>query len=528
MFNHQSLRQNSISSYKPSFSLPNQFNDYIGNEISLRRNLINLNGENISNISFGENSKKRNEYSHSPFCILHSENKFSSPTLMNIRMNFDLLNHKIERLNNLLTESNSNISNSLNKQNLRPNSTNKFYNSLNLKSPDYYNTVTTNVSVDNFSKHFNNNSPFQSSYSLRYNTTTNRNNELSTNDLNDYNYDNLSINNSSKNINNNSIYNKENLSVNSINNLLTPPKNKNIDNYTYKNRKFTNYLNKNNGIKNTIKINIQTRNDIKNEKPESNKTKAKLLTKSDITEMINNLHEKTKSFSNYHQNGMDRYKRFRINKKMNNFKNGVISGNLFNIKNSFDIRTNRAIDYIRNYLNNKEIPFKYNNQSPIKNIQINYNNSNYLNDNNNNINKNNFCTNSTCKKCRRKQPEKKIYSYGNNYEFDKKIKDILSFQKNNKPIQIRDNITYQKKIPNYKKKNYNIKDLIKEFKEKKNEKNTLNIDKAIDNFGGLVNIENGIKDNYFEQNKMIKKNFKPKREDVEKIFEEIKNNNQGY
>jgi hypothetical protein len=106
--------------------------------------------------------------------------------------------------------------------------------------------------------------------------------------------------------------------------------------------------------------------------------------------------------------------------------------------------------------------------------------------------------------------------------------DILSFQKNYKPIQIKENNNYQKKNYNYKKGNYNIKDLIKEFKEKKNEKNTLNIDKAIDNFGGLVNIENGgIKENYFDQN-TNKNNFQPKTEEVEKIFEEIKNSNQGY
>ena len=529
MFNNQSLRQNSISSYKPSISLPNQFNDYIGNETSLRRNLIDIKGENIlnnSNFSFGEKKTKRNEYSHSPFCILNSDIKSSSPTMMNIRMNFDLLNHKIERLNNLLTESNSNISNSLNKQNLRPNSTNKFYNTLNLKSPDYLNTITTNVSIDNASRHFTNYSPFKNSYTLRYNTTTNRNNEASSNDLNDYNFENLSINKSSNNINNNSIYSKDNLSVDSINNLLTPPKNKNIDNYTYKNRRFLNNVN-NNNLKNTIKINIKTRNDIKNERPESFKAKARLLTKSDISEMINNLHEKTKSFLNSHQNLLDRYKRLKINKKLNIFNRGFLSGNLNNIRNSFDIRTNSAINYIRSYLNPKDIIFKYN-KSPIKNVQLNYNN-NYLKKNNNfNINKNNYCSTSTCKKCKRKLPEKKIFSYGNNYEFDRKIMDILSFQKNNKPIQINANNIYQKKNSKYKKENYNIKDLIKEFKEKKNEKNTLNIDKAIDNFGGLVNIENGgIKENYFDQN-TIKNNFQPKTEEVEKIFEEIKNSNQGY
>ena len=529
MFNYQSLRQNTISSYKPSISLPNQFNDYMGNEISLRRNLLEKKRENISNISFGDNTKTRNEYSHSPFCIFNSEIKSSSPTMMNIRMNFDLLNHKIERLNKLLTESNSNISNSLNKQIIRPNSTNKFYkNTFNLKSPEFLNTITTNASIDNLSRNFNNNSPFKNSYSFRYSTTTNRNNEVSSNDLNEHNLENLSINNSSNNINNNSIYSKEKLSVNSINNLLTPPKNKNIDNYTYKNPKFTNYIN-NNNIKNTIKINIKTRNDIKNEIPESNKTKAKLLTKNDISEMINNLHEKTKSFLNHHQIGIDRYKSLKLNKKLNNFNRGVISGNLNNIRNSFDMRGNRAINYIRDYLNNKEIAFKYNNQSPIKNVQLNYNNINYsIDNNNNNINKNNYCSTSSCKKCKRKQPERKIYSYGNKNEFDKKIMDILSFQKNYKPIQIKENNNYQKKNYNYKKGNYNIKDLIKEFKEKKNEKNTLNIDKAIDNFGGLVNIENsGIKENYYDQNN-IKNNFQPKRVEVDKIFEEIKNSNQGY
>ena len=86
---------------------------------------------------------------------------------------------------------------------------------------------------------------------------------------------------------------------------------------------------------------------------------------------------------------------------------------------------------------------------------------------------------------------------------------IKNQQYNNRAIQVNENSNnfYQKNTKEYK-KNLNVKDLINEFKGKRNESknllNSLNIDKPIDNFGRVENIEKSdLRENYFEQNKNV-------------------------
>ena len=58
--------------------------------------------------------------------------------MMNIRMNFDLLNHKIERLNNLLTEPNKS-NNDYDNYDLKSNNSYRFFEKGNNKNTNYLN-----------------------------------------------------------------------------------------------------------------------------------------------------------------------------------------------------------------------------------------------------------------------------------------------------------------------------------------------------------------------------------------------------
>ena len=222
--------------------------------------------------------------------------------------------------------------------------------------------------------------------------------------------------------------------------------------------------------------------------------------------MINNLHEKTKVFSNFNNDGLDRLRKLRLNQKMNNFNKRMITGNWSNIRNSFDIGTNVVSNYLRNYFNNKKyLPTK----TPVKDLQLSVmNQNNILNTVKDNpkikVNKTNFCSTTSCKKCR-KNPGKKIFNYDTQFD-NKNLMDMDSSQKINNPIQIKDKNIFNVKKNNDKFKNYDINNLIKQYKEKSNENknllSSLNIDKPISNFGGLENIENGnLKENNNEESK---------------------------
>ena len=110
----------------------------------------------MSTLSNLPQSKTRTEYSHSPICIFNKDNKTSNPTMMNIRMNFDLLNHKIERLNNMMINTSSNDYDTFD---LKSNDSFRTFEKRNNKNPNYLNSVTTTVTNDN--------SPFKNSYSQR-------------------------------------------------------------------------------------------------------------------------------------------------------------------------------------------------------------------------------------------------------------------------------------------------------------------------------------------------------------------------
>ena len=239
--------------------------------------------------------------------------------------------------------------------------------------------------------------------------------------------------------------------------------------------------------------------------------------------MINNLHEKTKKFNNLSKDGLDRFRRLKLNQRMNNFNKRIITGNWQ--LNILDKGFNNTSSYLRNYSNNsnKSVPITYN--QSIKNT----NNSN-LNDINNKdntkikVNKVQNCTTKTCTNCKKKN--KRINNEINIYD-NKKLIEKLKSQNSNKPIQISEK-NYNNYQENYNENiNNNINDLINEYKEKKNENknllNSLHFDKPIINFGGLENIDNS---SYYDSNKNnnYNSNIQNKRneEELERLFEEIK------
>ena len=526
MENHNLSIKEYLSEYTPSYSLPNQRNDYSKKQISLRsqvinpsssRNQVNKQNINISNISTLNNSKIRSEHSYSPMCILNNKNKESSPEMMNIRMNFDLLNHKIERLNTLLNEEKNTSINYYDSFYKRPSSMNKLYDKGNYKFNSNINTTTP--SYDSYS----NNSPLRNSYSLRYNNINNNNVDIlnESNDLRNKSINNFSNNYSPKH------FSRDNISINLINNYLNPPQNNNIDNFTYQNKNFINNKNTMSDVNNNnnnitinnnypIKVNIKTIKEKKIERPlnEFQKQNGRLLTESDITEMINNLHEKTKKLGTNQNDGLDRYRRLKLNQRMNNFNKRMIGGNWKNSRNNLNYALNSPSHYIRNFSNNKGVSIKYTQiHSPIKGIDLNF-----KNDNNRiiKVNKIEFCN--SCKKCK-KNPEKNYCQSDMN--FDKKMNNFLKRQNyNNIPIQERENNNnlYQKNFNeiNYNKRILNVKDLTNEYEKKnenKNALNSLNIDKPIDNFGGLENFEN--RNNQYEQNKNFDFTFNNQRKNEE-------------
>ena len=491
-YNLSSREQSSL--YKPSLSLPNNQINLNGNDFSFRyqesnqqnsRNVLHKRTPNLINISSNLEQLKRD---NSPMCFLNSNNNTISPELMNIRMNFDLLNHKIERLNNLLKESEND---NKGHNHMRPNSSSQLNENYS-NNPKYLNTITTNSTFDNNTSRTQN-SILRTDYSLKLNSSSNRNSSV-LNESNDL---------KTKSLNYTPIPSKDILSVHSINNLLTPPKNKGVDNFTYKNRKFNPNNDDFDDNNYQIKVNIKTITQPNNERI---KYKSKLLTEGDISEMINNLHEKTKVFSNFNNDGLDRLRKLRLNQKINNFNKRMITGNWSNIRNSFDIGTNAVSNYLRNYFNNKKyLPTK----TPVKDLQLSVmNQNNILNTVKDNpkikVNKTNFCSTTTCKKCR-KNPGKKIFNYDTQFD-NKNLMDMDSSQKINNPIQIKDKNIFDVKKNNDKFKNNDINNLIKQYKEKSNENknllSSLNIDKPISNFGGLENIKNGnLKENYKEESK---------------------------
>ena len=487
----------------------------------------------LSNLS---QLKIRTEYSHSPICILNKENKNANPTMMNIRMNFDLLNHKIERLNNLLTEPNKS-NNDYDNYDLKSNNSYRFFEKGNNNNTNYLNSVTTTVTYDN--------SPFINSYSQRKDFSPRIDNYLFRyknfnsevlNESNDNNFRNNSINSISNSYINNKIC-KDDLSNNSVNDLSSPEKNQS-KNFSYTNMKYTinnninNYMNNDtnkliNNDSYPIKVNIKTINQKKVNRPISkyyNHTyNSRLLSKGDITKMINNIHEKTKMYNNFSKDGLDRFRRLKLNQKMNNFNKRIITG--YWQSNILDKGFNDASTYLRNYSNNsnKSVPITYN--QSFKNTKNNIHINDIKNKDNKKItvNKIQNCTPKVCTNCKKKNNRinKDINIYDN-----KKLIDKLKSQNSNKPVQI------SEKFNNYHDKynennNFNINELVNEYKEKKNENknhlNSLNFDKPIINFGGLENIENV---GYYDSNKNNNYNINNQNinneEELEKFFEEIK------
>ena len=307
--------------------------------------------------------------------------------------------------------------NEYNNYNIKSNNSFRTFQKRNNKNQNYLNSVTTTVTYDN--------SPFKNSvsqrkefspsidnYSFKYN---NYNYEMPNESFDDSNFKNKSIHNISNNYIHNHISNDD-ISINSVNNFVNLPKKNKVKNLTYKNMKYrvndniNNYLENNNtnelikNDSNPIKVNIKTINQNKRaisqyKKPDYN---SRLLTKGDISEMINNLHEKTKKFNNLSKDGLDRFRRLKLNQRMNNFNKRIITGSWKS--NILDKGFNNTSTYLRNYSNNsnKSIPISYN-QSVKNTSNSNINDINNKDDKKIKVNKIQNCTTKTCTNCKKKK-----------------------------------------------------------------------------------------------------------------------------
>ena len=154
----------------PSIPLPNSINRYkskIYNKIDFINQPTNFIPERCS-------SSIKRRYNFSPLCILrNAENNLNSTDMINIKMGFDLLNHKIERINDLL----SNPLTPLNKS-FKNKYDNRTYDSRKILDNNYkYHSSNVSTIDNNISNNFINNTQrsYSSNFDLHY--------------LNDYNND---------------------------------------------------------------------------------------------------------------------------------------------------------------------------------------------------------------------------------------------------------------------------------------------------------------------------------------------------
>ena len=98
--------------------------------------------------------------------------------------------------------------------------------------------------------------------------------------------------------------------------------------------------------------------------------------------MINQLHEKRKLLVDGGPEGLERYRKLRLNQKLNIFNKRLISGDWSNIRNSYD--GNNFGNFIKQHSkrNNLGISIYYN-PIKMKNENIRYDNSNICNNCNN-------------------------------------------------------------------------------------------------------------------------------------------------
>ena len=454
-------------------------NSYNSRNIDYQNNTNNY-SKNIINSDY--NSLNKDNSILSKYNITRFKNdRTSSSDMVNLKKKFNSVNQKIERLNQMLntldTYTSRNINNNYEK---RPNSSNRI------------NKIPNNILTNSNYKHYSNfiNSPISSiDYKINYssyqspilknvnynnnNNYQNYQNSLTTKDSTNYIYSpksnytpikqtSLRYNNSSQSNNitfkNNSFgnLNKEKNIVNKQeNSFISPIKNNiyyNNNNYNLIN-KTKKYINENNNSKNLKNGNINTDfhySNLNNKKIHYERVKNYVIPKdSNLNKMIQNLHEKRKILIDGEEDGLERYRKLKLNQKLNNFNKNLITGHWSHIKNSFD--GNDHSNFFNEYKKNNVGIKVY--HSPIQ------------------MNKNKSDNNLTIKNTENNNKKDSKSNYKIDISEIRDMLDLLNEQKNNtkdNPLVIKDyenkkipkkkeENEYQKEYINYKKDLNNIK-----------------------------------------------------------------------
>ena len=399
----------------PSIPLPNSINRYksnIYNKIDFINQPTNIIPERCSS-----SIKKR--YNFSPLCILrNAENNLNSTDMINIKMGFDLLNHKIERINDLL----SNPLTPLNKS-YKTKYDSKTYNSSKILDYNYKHSSNVSTIDNNYSNNFINNT--QRSYSSN----------LDLHYLNDYNND----------------LKRRNLAISTDNfrTINQASSEQNINFTSFRDNDYRNYK-----IKKLISDKIFNKND--NDNDNSEQLIHVNLKKYDNIKLERPLTSTNRIYTEKNQSDVNNSKRYSYRNIYKNSNRNYLTNNTLlknNDRYKFFSSYNNYIPNKINENNKFELPLDYHktkkfsclneNDMKITVNKINSNNNNIKKEKENNIN------------------EGKNYFIGpeNDYEYDPfekkfnnnflnfknrpislKIREINSFSKNNIPFDIGNDI----------------------------------------------------------------------------------------
>ena len=485
----------------PSIPLSNNIED---NKVNLYNKIDYFSKQsNYNSDRYLRNNKRR--YDYSPICILrNAENNLNSTDMIHIKMGFDLLNHKIERINYLLDNPLTPLNQSFkNKIDNRAFSLNKLYDNSNSKI-NFKNSVTTMSTMDNIYSNNVINNTERAHSSMRYNSTQNLHS------LNDYNNNinkkNLTIsidnnrkfNSISPEYNNNFSFRREN-----INNKYK----KIISGRTFYNESNT-YRNDNNN--NIIHVNLKRSDNISFSNPLNTN---RIYNESNFDHINSNnysLRNKIKSsYNNYLNKNQNFHNSFNLNKNHNSFNHITSRPNRPKEKKNLEIPKYNTIQSPHTNLFEKEMKITVNKIVPKNN---NYEIEGYGNQEYNHYyqySQNNNIYNS---------PENSINLQTIKNPISLKIKDIKNISNINTPL-IKGNLIQKDSSRDYTNKN-NCSNHIKNeiIMENDSFKNN-NDNKEIDY------IENNNKNNIENNENIIENNIENNNENNNDINDSFQNNN---
>ena len=548
-----------------STSLPNHFSKFFGNTSSIRNQLLNPFSSRNNNFYQGTNNVIKNsiisksskrDFSFTPkYNLKNLRNETPTSDMMSLKTRFNSLNQKIERLNNLLTSSEFGSSKkSKNDIEKRPNSFNKILNNSNNIFSNY--TNFNNLKLYSHKHNYSNilNSPSFSSFEkntnysnylsppvnkLSYdNTTNNLINSSTTKTTLDYNYSPLKDFSPSKSISLKFYSSQKNDLSNESNNLnnlkssplslinykddinsiqiskqdnfdISPIKNENERSYYLINqtRKFINDYKSRNLKINSPKKNINLNFNIKRENFGEDNIKHKILTDTDLSKIISDLHEKRKLLVDGGPEGLERYRKLRLNQKLNIFNKRLITGDWSNLRNSYE--GSNFDNFLKDHSRRKNLGVSiYYNPIKMKNENIRYDNNNIgsnsikkSDSSNYNIESNEISNLLNLINKKKNKINEKIF------EMEKKEKENIK-ENNDKPKLEENNNYNDLKIGINKNNNKNISQPLINEKQILNIKNNENFEKSLNNNLNNLPNDNIINNNNFEKTNIIENETK--------------------